>query len=909
VIWRQMRCVERTSWIRCAGQSSSSEIADPLQPMIGETISHYRITEKLGAGGMGVVYKALDLELERPVALKFLPNDLAMTDADRERFLREARSASALDHPNIGIIHGIDKTADGHLFIVMAYYAGETLGQKLKDGPPALRQALDWSVQIASGLAATHARNIVHRDIKPSNIIIAENSPRIVDFGLARAIATPSATITGGTTGTLPYMSPEQILGEQVDQRCDVWALSVLMVQMVTGNHPFARDNSTAMTFAILNQPPTGIDALPAVLRPIVLRGLAKDVAHRYLNGQEILSDLERVRAQLLTEGPQLEAPTLTNADAEVALKAVASHASTPRWQTQTTAPQQRHKWTPYLLAALAVVILSAGSLMFAPVRHRVAALLSGSGGESHVAVLPFDNIGNDPANEPVAQGLMDSLTSELSNLDAGQKSLWVVPSSVVRSRKITDPSAAGKELGANLVVKGSIRRDGKIIQLTVNLIDAKDLRQIGSAVLEDRTGDLAGLQQEAVARLARLMNINVTAEALRATGGHASPAAYELYLKALGLMQRYDKPGNLDDAVTALNDAVKADPQFALGYGSLGRAYRLKYQLDPNPKWLEQAVSYCNQAVGIDNHLPDTFVTLGLVHDAGGKYDLAVGEFQHALQLDPRNADALGGLARAYQSAGRLADAEAALNRAIALRPDYWDGYNSLAIFYNGQKKYDLAIKQLKHAVELTPDNAQAYLNLGAVYINTGDPQRFPDAEAALKKSIDLSPTYPAYANLGQLLFRQGRNAESAAATEKALQLNDKNYLVWRNLAEIYLWMKQPDKSATAQDRELVLLEARAKTHTQEARLLSEMATIYAHKNQPEKAQTLLQRALALAPNDSGVLMDAAGVYEAQGNRAKAIQYTQEGLSKGFSMNDLKRWFALQGVMNDPNFRPPMKK
>src|SRR5499427_548511 len=221
--------------------------------MIGETISHYRITEKLGAGGMGIVYKAQDLQLERFVALKFLPHDMALSETDRERFLREARSASALDHPNIGVIHGIDKTADGQLFIIMAYYQGQTLARELHSGPLPPRLAMDFACQVASGLAAAHARNIIHRDIKPSNIIITkDNSARIVDFGLARVVATPSATLTGGTTGTLPYMSPEQILGEHVDQRCDVCALSVLLVQMVTGSHPFARDSSTAMTFAIL---------------------------------------------------------------------------------------------------------------------------------------------------------------------------------------------------------------------------------------------------------------------------------------------------------------------------------------------------------------------------------------------------------------------------------------------------------------------------------------------------------------------------------------------------------------------------------------------------------------------------------------------------------------------------------
>src|SRR2546425_1004755 len=275
--------------------------------MIGETISHYRITDKLGAGGMGIVYKAQDLQLERFVALKFLPYDVARSEPDGELFLREAWSGSALDHPNIGVIHGIDKTADGQLFIVMAYYEGLTLSQKLSGGPLALRQAMDWACQISAGLAAAHARKIVHRDIKPSNIIITkENSARIVDFGLARVVATPSATMTGGTTGTLPYMAPEQILGEAVDQRCDVWALSILLVQMVTGSHPFARESSTAMTFAILNQPPAAIDSLPALLQPIALHGLAKDVAHRYTDAKEMLADLEAARAQLTSAGAAL---------------------------------------------------------------------------------------------------------------------------------------------------------------------------------------------------------------------------------------------------------------------------------------------------------------------------------------------------------------------------------------------------------------------------------------------------------------------------------------------------------------------------------------------------------------------------------------------------------------------------
>jgi eukaryotic-like serine/threonine-protein kinase len=879
--------------------------------MIGETISHYRITDKLGAGGMGIVYKAQDLQLERFVALKFLPQDLAVSEVDRERFLREARSASALDHPNIGVIHGIDKTGDGRMFIVMAYYEGQTLSQKLSGEPLSLRQALDWACQIASGLAAAHARNIVHRDIKPGNIIIIkDNSARIVDFGLARVVATPSATMTGGITGTLPYMSPEQILGEAVDQRCDVWALAILLVQMVTGSHPFGRDNTTAMTFAILNQPPAAIEALPALLQPIALHGLAKDVAHRYPDAKEMLIDLQSARAQITSSGIPLDEPTLTQTAPSAALKDVISHASTPRWQAASSSlsaadKRKDRRAAPYLFAGLAVVVLAAGSLLFSPVRQRAAAVLSGSGGEKHVAVLPFDNIGSDPANEAVAEGLMDSLTSKLSNLDAQQQSLWVVPSSVVRSRKVTDPSSAGKDLGANLVVKGSIRRDAKNVQLTVNLIDAKDLRQVGSAVLDDATGDLAGLQDEAVARLARLMNINVTAESLRATGGRASPAAYELYLKALGLMQRYDKPGNLDQAVTALNDAVHTDSQFALGYASLGEAFRLKNQVDPNPRWIEQASAMLERAVQLDDRLPAPYVSLGRLHSSLAKHDLALQEFQKALAINPRDSEAIKGMAGAYERMGRIQDAEDSYKHAIALKPDYWDGYNSLGFFYYNQKRYPDAINQFERVIQLTPDNAAAHSNLGGQFQNVGDYQR---AEEEFKKSLALAPSYMAYANLGSLYETQKRYADSAEMTEKALKFNENDFRLWANLALAYQWLNEKDRTARAMDKELALLEPLAKNQPGDASLQSALAVLFAAQKQKEKALLALQNALALAPADTQILSDAAEMYERLGDRDKALKYAEMTLGKGYPLQQLKDNPAMQGLVADSNFRVPGK-
>jgi serine/threonine protein kinase len=261
--------------------------------MIGQTVAHYRITAKLGAGGMGVVYKATDLKLERTVALKFLPHDSSINEEEKARVRREARAASALDHANIGVIYGLEESAEGEIFIAMGYYEGETLAQKIARGLLPVSESVDIAIQIAAGLAAAHARNIVHRDIKPSNIIITnEKVVKIVDFGLARIASSASATQSITTTGTLPYMAPEQILGEGIDQRTDVWALGVILVQMLTGSHPFLRPNTGAITFAILNQPPSAIDAVTPLLRPIVLRALSKEPAHRYAGGREMLGDL-----------------------------------------------------------------------------------------------------------------------------------------------------------------------------------------------------------------------------------------------------------------------------------------------------------------------------------------------------------------------------------------------------------------------------------------------------------------------------------------------------------------------------------------------------------------------------------------------------------------------------------------
>ncbi len=864
---------------------------------------------------MGVVYRALDVKLERTVALKFLPEHLISSSEEKERFLREARFASSLDHPNIGVIHGMEE-AGQRSFIVMAYYAGEALSNKIRRAPLALAEAVDIAIQMAEGLAAAHAGTVVHRDVKPSNVILPQSGvAKIVDFGLARLASSTGSTQSISTAGTIGYMSPEQTVGKFVDQRTDIWSLGIVLAEMVTGKNPFQRETPVATIYAILNEPPLPMDELPLDLLRVIYRALSKEPETRYQSCREMEDDLKEVRVHLEPAPPQTASgssprpitrpitrpvarpSTLSAAD----LRKQIEQASRPVWGTPV-APAS--KWTRWAIGASVAAVVLAVLSFLPPVRDRLSEWFGRH--EEHIAVLPFENVGNDPANTAISDGLMDSLSSKLTNLENDKQSLWVVPASEVRRRKITDAASALRDLGATMVVEGTLQRDGQTIHMTVNLVKTKTMRQIGSVPLSDQ--DFSTLEDEAVARIAKLMRIEATPETLRATGGPSNAGAYELYLKALGLTQRYDKAGNLDQAIAALNDAVKADPRFALGYAQLGEAYRLKYQLDKNPKWIDEALANCQKAQQLDDRLPAVYVTLGHLHHVAGKYDLALQEYQRALQLDPRSADAQLGLANSYESAGRTADAEAAYRKAIALRPDYWSGYNSLASFLEDHQRYDEAIAQYQHAIQLTPDNGALYLNLGAAYTDKGDPKFFPGAEEALRKSIALEPSYPAFANLGYLYIQEQKFSDAADAVEKALKINDKDFLVWGNLAIAYEGLKDKDKAAKAWDRELELLEQTAQTSARDPVVQADLGLLYAKKKMREKAISHIQSALVLAPDDANVLEAVGEAYEDLGDRGQALQNIKKSLQKGNSLSNLKSVPDLQSLLSDPSFRPSGK-
>ena len=847
----------------------------------GEVLcDRFAVIRFIAKGGMGEVYEVEDRQLRGVhVALKTILSQYADDPVMQERFEREVLNARQVVHPNLCPIYDIFhwKRPEGHLtFLTMKFLAGETLAARLaRTGPLPETEASLVIMQAGSGLSAAHNAGILHRDIKSANIIVDGFGERVyacvTDFGLARAAMSETTALTiAGVAGTPGYMAPELFYGGAPAKASDVYAFGVVAYQVLTGHSPQLSMNPA---------PDDSVEALtrgfPPPWRQLLKGCLEPHPDRRYKDIPTALQSPGQASIQRINN--RRRAPLLTLV--QLLLGA---------------------------LTLLLVVALVVG--LVPPVRRRAASVLPAAQAEKHVAVLPFDNFGSNPENAALADGLMESLAGRLSNLEADNHLLWVVPNSEVRRRNVASPADALKEFGANLVIKGSVQRDGSDIRLTVNLIDARKLRQLGSAEVEDRAGDLSELEDQAVARLAGLIGISASPNASRNTGGSANSAAYEDYLTALGYTERFDKPGNLDRAVTSLERAIKTDPGFALGYAQLGEVYRLKYQVEQNPHWLEEALARCQKAVELDNRLPATFVTLAQIHDVLGKRELALQEFHQALDLDPKNAAALSGLARSFERSGRIADAEKAFQDAAAMSPEDWDGYNSLGGFYDRHGKYTQAIAAYRRALQITPDNAELYSNLAAAYLDAGGQQSLAQAEQALRKSLALNPSYPAYANLGNLYLQEKRYPEAATATEQALKLNGNDYQVWNNLMLAYEGSRQTDKAEEVRRKAEQLVRQVVELKPRDATAQSMLAAFYAQDKLKDKALAGIRTSLALQLDDPNVLGNVATAYELLGDRELALKYAQMSLRKGYALEELAMDPNLQSLIADPRFKPAEK-
>ncbi|MBN2030841.1 protein kinase [bacterium] len=851
--------------------------------MIGKTISHYKIIEKLGEGGMGVVYKAEDTKLKRNVALKFLPPEMTRDPQAKQRFVKEAQTASSLQHQNISTIHEIDETDDGRLYICMDYYDGETLRDRIQKETLEFEKIIDMTIQIAEGLKEAHSKGIIHRDIKSANIIItSQGQAKIMDFGLAKLTGQPGPTKTGLTPGTIAYMSPEQTKGETVDSRTDIWSLGVVLYEMVTNQLPFKGEYEQAVIYSILNEDPEPVSQIrkgvPEELERIIRKCLEKKADSRYQTADALLKDLRVLK------------------DNEPISKiGHYKHVAPPlRKITNKTVRQ--------IILLLMVILLIMSIFNYHSLKEKLG--FTTIPREKGIAVLPFINIGNLSINQVWCDGFQEGLTSIITQLEEFQDQLWVVPSSEIRSHKITSVQEAKKVFNVNLVYTGSIRFDINNIFMTINLVDAKSLRQLKSIIIEDQVSNLSMILDSIIMQLVDMLKIVLQPKQLASLkiGETKNSLALDYYIRGRGYLLDYQDEDSLNTAITLFEQALQEDEDYALAHAGLGKAYLFKYRLTKNVQDIDEAVQYCNRSLDLNGQLTPVRITLGSIYIEKGYYAEAAEIFSEAIQLDSTDAEAYRELGYAYEKMGRSEDAEANYKKAIELKPLYWGHYSYLGGFYSDHARYQEAIEQFRQVIRLAPENTRGYNNLGGIYIFL---EQWDKAQEILEKSIDIKPTNTAYYNLATAHYYQYHYDEAIEFYERILADEpNQDYRVWGALAESYYWAEGKRYLAAEKYRQAIsLAEEQLTVNPKDPDILSDLSGYYANLGNREKSMTLLNRVIALEPASLEVQFRIAETYQQLGYEEEALNWLAVVLNKGYSPLRIEQNPHFKDLKSDARF------
>ena len=609
----------------------------------------YEIDEELGRGGMGVVHKAEDTKLKRTVALKFLPPELTRNLQARERFVQEARAASGLDHPNICTIYEIEETDDGRVFIAMAYYEGESLKDKIERGPLNPDEAVDISIQVARGLAKAHKKGIIHRDIKPANIMITNDGiVKIVDFGLAKLSGQVRLTQTGITLGTVAYMSPEQTLGEDVDQRTDIWALGAMLYEMVTGALPFRGANEQAMIYSILNKKPRLASELKkevsSELEHVLKKTMAKDANKRYESADELLIDLENLRVGI----------TVTSA---------------------AVSEEEKNS-----VAVINFVNIT---------------------GDSEI----------DWLSEGIAETVTVDL-KKISALSVVSREKVLKIMKPLAEQKITEQQIIdlGQNLRVRWIVWGGFQKYGNAIRITSHFTDVSTGNLVGSSKVDGSMNDIFKLQDKIITSLIDTFSLEVSDSELKKieTPETVEVQAYEYYAKGRQIFIQMGQE-SFDKAQNFLEKALEVDSEYALAYSGLGAIHTLRFIAQTNPEYLEIGISYLQKAAKLDPDLAEPYLWLTYSYTRKRLFEDAIRSGSRAVELEPDNPLAHYFLGVAYHvraamkyKTNRYIDAIRHYKKNVELQPSYQIAYMNMAWIYLLHGQYQEAKENLERAVAI---------------------------------------------------------------------------------------------------------------------------------------------------------------------------------------------------------------
>ncbi len=859
----------------------------------------YEILSVLGQGGMGAVYQARDRELDRLIALKVIRPELATDPAILQRFKQELILARNITHKNVVRIYDLGE-ADGIRFITMEYVDGEDMRTMLRQhGKFSTQEAIPMIEQVCRALDAAHSEGVIHRDLKPQNIM-SDKQGRVVvmDFGLARSLGDSGMTQTGAIVGTMEYMSPEQALGSQLDQRSDIFSVGLIFYELLTGKSPYHADTAIASLMRRTREvakPASDVEnSVPRSLSAIVSRCLEREPANRYHSVVELLQQLDAWEAN-----PNISPDALSK---------MILHPIIHPSRFNLDLPGKRWMWLAGAVLVIAMAAFVGRTLLSRPgtrtqdVARGIPALSQGK----YVAILPLKIVGDQKALGYVGDGVQEALTAKLFQL----KEVHLAASSTVEKVAAKDlplPKLA-HELGVNLVLQGMVQGSNDKLSVILNLYDAATGNRLWSQEFSGIPQDLLTLEDQIYGNVVTALALKPSNEELARTGAHPTEnaKAYDLYLQGRNVLRNSHNTAEMRQAGSLFEQAIDKDSNFALAYAGLADASLRLYGESKESIWAQKAALAAQQAERLSSSLPEVHLSLGSVYSTTGKNAQAITELKRALELAPNSDEAYRLLGDAYRANGQSEEAIAAYQKAVSVNAYFWMNHNSLGQALAETGDTAKALLSFQKVIELASDSPIGYENIGSVYYKEG---KWSEAIPHFQKALSVGPDSITYSNLGTAYFFLKNYDEAVKMFEKATAMTPSNEVLFGNLGDAYRWSGHSEQAAAAYDKAISLCFQQLQVNPRSADTMGDLALYYARKGDARNGLQYIQQARSIKPQDIQLMYSEALVKALVGKPEDAVKALKLALEKGYSAQEAWNDPELQKLQALPQFAQLVKE